>query len=141
MVMTPAEGSMFCRFERRIFEWRLTVDVTDIEDLANVSGHARIVGPGKLDLNSGPAQIGAHAKVSNGGDHGNGGRDVVEDAVGARLGKGHAHEDQGSHGHDGGDGEVPVGAMGGDMIVRRHGVGEAIDVEGVVTHPGGGRRA
>ena len=52
--------------------------------------------------------------------------------MGARLGEGHAHEDESGDGHYGADGEVPVRAMVGDGEVGL-GADNAVDVESLVS--------
>ena len=89
------------------------VDVAHIEDLTVETSNARVAAL-ELDSNAGPAKVRCHGEVCNGGDHGDRGGDVVEDAVLARLGGGKTDEGHGRDHHDGRDSPVPIGAMGGD---------------------------
>lgn len=63
----------------------LPVDVSDIEDLSEVSMNLGVV-PHILRLDTSLSQIGAHGEIGDGGHHGDRCRDVVEHTVGARLG-------------------------------------------------------
>lgn len=99
--------------------WNSPVDVSHIENLA---GTVSKVGPGdggvipmKLNDNRGLAQVGSHAVISNGGHHGDGGGDVVEDSVRPWFGEGHANENKGRSGHEGASCPVPVGAISRDL--------------------------
>jgi len=89
------------------------INVTDIEDL---TVQACDLGVAADELNGSwcPANVGSHAEVGDGGDHGDTGGDVVEDAVLARLGVGETEEGDGGGGHGGADGPVEVGAADGD---------------------------
>jgi hypothetical protein len=71
----------------------------------------------KLGDNRNLAQVGSHAEIGNGGNHGDGGSDVVEDAVRPWFGEGHANEEDGRSHHDGANCPVPVGSMGSDLKV------------------------
>lgn len=62
------------------------------------------VAPRELDCNRSETEVGAHCEIGDRGHHGDQGCDVVEDAVGTRLGEGKADEDEGGKGHDGADG-------------------------------------
>lgn len=108
------------------------INISDVEDFS-VAAVDHGVGASELDIDGRPAEIGGHGEISDGCDHGDGGCDVVEDTVSARLGHGKADEGKGRAGHDGGDGPVPVGAMGGDGDVDGL-VSVAVDGECHVTH-------
>lgn len=60
------------------------VNVSNVKDLTVLAMHKR-VGSEPFHLNGSPTQVRAHAEIGNGGNHGDGGGDVVEDAVGARF--------------------------------------------------------
>lgn len=79
------------------------IDVAHVEDRA-VGTVDLPVGALKLDADGGEAQVGAHGEVGNGCDQGDGGGDVVEDAVGARFGECESPEDEGRDKHDCSDG-------------------------------------
>ena len=82
------------------------IDVANVEDLTGETiSSAR--GAEELDIDGCLAQVGSHGEVRYGGDEGDGGGDVVEDAVGAGFGEAETQEDKGGDGHDGADGEVP----------------------------------
>lgn len=102
------------------------------EDLAHVSVDFRV--PAKeFDMDSGPAEIGSHAEVSNGSNHGDGGSNVVEDASVAGFCERQTHEGHGRDYHCGGYSPVPVGTINCQMVVGGHRVGEIIDAERMVT--------
>jgi len=61
------------------------INVTNIEDLT-VQACDLGVAADELDGSWCPANVGGHAEVGDGGDHGDTGGDVVEDTVLARLG-------------------------------------------------------
>jgi hypothetical protein len=84
-----------------------------VEDLTVETANLGVVAD-ELDGNAGPAKVGGHGEVGDGGNHGDHGGDVVEDTVLTRLGEGKTHEGNGRRDHDGGDGPVPVGTMSGD---------------------------
>jgi len=63
----------------------LPIDVSNVENLTEVSMDLRVA-PHELRLDTSLSQIGAHGEVSDGGNHGNGCRDIVEETVGARFG-------------------------------------------------------
>lgn len=67
----------------------IPVDVANIEDLALEALNYSIVAH-KFDIDWCPAQMGGHGVIGDRGDHGNAGRDVVEDTLIARLSK-HSH--------------------------------------------------
>lgn len=97
------------------------VDVANVEDLASaVDTSAVDLGRGgttELDNNRGLTEVRAHREVGDGGDHGDGSGDVVEEAVRARLGERQAHEGEGGSTHDGADGKVPVRRAVSDLEV------------------------
>lgn len=62
--------------------------------------HARIASF-ELDLDRSKAEIGAHSEISNSSDHRNERRDIVKDAVRARLGEGQADEAECRNRHHG----------------------------------------
>ena len=78
-----------------------------IEDLAVETSNFRVA-TDELDSNTSPAKVRGHGKVSNRGNHGNGGGDVVEDAVLARLGGRESNEGQCCSDHDSAHSPVPV---------------------------------
>ena len=94
-------------------KWSSPIDVSDVEDLT-VDTADDWVAAYEFDIDGSPAKVGAHGEVGNGGNHGDGCSDVVEDAVLAGLGDGKADKGKGRAGHDGADGPVPIGAMGSD---------------------------
>lgn len=109
------------------------VDVAHVEDLARArrrdGGGA---GAQELGLDGHLAEVGAHGEVGDAGHGRDAGRDVVEEAVALRLGRGEAHEDEGRGPHDGAYGEVPVRRPYGDLqvgVLRYHAVG----VEGLIS--------
>jgi hypothetical protein len=105
------------------------VNVTHVEDLTVYSGDSRVA-TSELNIDGGPAQIGCHAKVSNGCDHGDAAGDVVEDAVGAWLGEGVADECDCCNSHDCANGPIPIRSTDGDVNVRTPAVHDmAIDVQ------------
>ena len=91
---------------------RLT-DISHVEDLTVRAPDDRVVAR-ELDIDGGPAEVATHGEVGNRCNHGDGGGDVVEDTVLARLRQGETDEDEGRDGHDSRDGPVPVGSMGRD---------------------------
>jgi len=93
-------------------------DVANIKDLTIDTTDNRVVAR-ELDINRRPAQVGAHGEVRDRSDHGDGGGDIVEDAVVAGLGKGEAYEGEGRAGHDGRHGPIPIRAMSCDGDVDR----------------------
>lgn len=80
----------------------LPIDISDIEDLTIDAGNLGVTSQ-ELDGDGSPAKVGAHGEVGNGGNHGDGGRDIMEDTVCAALGETHADEDESGYGHHGGD--------------------------------------
>ena len=64
------------------------------------------------------AEVRCHGEIGNGGNHGDGGGDIVEDPVRAWFHEGHANENKGRGSHEGAGRPVPVGAMSGDLKVR-----------------------
>lgn len=69
------------------------VDVAHVEDLSGTSaGYLSASGSDELGLDGNLTEVGAHAEVRDAGCGRDGGREVVEEAVRLRLGKGHAHE-------------------------------------------------
>jgi len=84
-----------------------------VEDLTVETAHLGVVAD-ELDGNTGPAKVGSHGKVRDGGNHGDHGGDVVEDTVLTRLGEGKTHEGDGRSDHDSSHGPVPVGTVSGD---------------------------
>ena len=80
------------------FPTNIPVDVANIEDLSKGARNLRI-GTDELWTNTRLAQIGAHGEISDGGDHGDTGGDVVEETVCARLGEGEANEGESGDNH------------------------------------------
>ena len=74
------------------------IDISHIEDFTKLAGHLGIR-PDELGLDASLAEVSAHGEVCNGSDHGDGGRDVVEDSMWARLGEGQACEGEGGDKH------------------------------------------
>ena len=60
------------------------VDVSDVEDLSHVAMNFG-AGALELNLNSGPAKVGAHAEVGDARNQGDARSDVVEQAVRSRF--------------------------------------------------------
>jgi hypothetical protein len=87
--------------------------IPHVEDLTVETANLGVVAD-ELDSNAGPAKVGSHGEVCNGGDHGDHGSNVVEDTVLARLGEGKTHEGDGRSDHDSSHGPVPVGTVSGD---------------------------
>jgi hypothetical protein len=81
------------------------IDVSDIEDLTHIASHLRVAAL-ELNLDGGPTQIAAHAKVRDRSDQRDTGGDVVEDALIAGLSERQAHERKGGSSHNSCDGEV-----------------------------------
>ena len=79
----------------------IPVNVSHIEDLAEHARNLGVVVSDEFHLNASLAKIGAHGEIGNGSDHGDGSSDVVEHAVGARLGKGETGKDQSRGEHHG----------------------------------------
>lgn len=67
------------------------VDISHIEDFTKLAGHLGIR-PDEFGLDTSLAEVGAHSEVRDGSNHGNGGSDIVEDSMWARLGEGQACE-------------------------------------------------
>lgn len=61
------------------------------------------VAAGELDGDGSLTKVGTHGEVGNSGDHGDGSGNIMEDAMGARLGEGKADKDEGRDGHNGSD--------------------------------------
>ena len=142
----------------RVFMSDSPIDVANVVDLPVGPAHDGVVAL-VLDGDGREAQVGAHGEVSDGGDEGDGGGDVVEDALLAGLPRREAHKDEGRGRHARAHGPIPVGAADGDGNVGRgalsvhvvsayasrgrcmHGGGAyvhgvAVDVEGVVAQVG-----
>ena len=86
------------------------VDVANVVDLAVNPSNLRVA-TDELDIDWRPAQMRSHCEVRDSGDHGDGGSDVVEDAMCAWLHQGEGDEGDGSASHHRSDSPVPVGAM------------------------------
>lgn len=69
---------------RLIKSQSLPVNVANVEDLTKGAGDLG-VGTNEFGANASLSQVGAHGEVGDSGDHSNGGGDVVEEAVCARL--------------------------------------------------------
>ena len=96
------------------------VNVPDVEDFTRAgSGNRGTARTHKLGRDGSLSQTRGHRVVGNGSDQGDGGRDVVEQPVAARLAEAHAHKGEGRCPHDGANGPVPVGAMIGDLKTCR----------------------
>lgn len=109
------------------------VDVPNIEDLT-VNTADLGVAAAELNVDRGPAKVGSHGEVGNGGGHGNSGSDVMENTMLTRLGNSKTGEDEGRQGHDSSHCPVPVGAADGDGDVSALAVDSvAIDAQGVVS--------
>ena len=89
------------------------IDVANVEDLTVIAAHDRVVAE-ELDLDRDEAKVAGHCEVSDGGNHGNSGRDVVEDALLARLRLRQTGEDESRDSHACADCPVPVGAADGN---------------------------
>ena len=74
------------------------VNVSDIEDFAQVPRDLRVTSH-VFRLDASLSKICSHCKVCDGGDHGDGGGDIMEDAVGTRLAVGETDKDQCRHEH------------------------------------------
>lgn len=75
------------------------VDVSHIKDFTKLASHLGI-GADKLGFDASLAEVGAHGEICNGGDHGDGGSDIMEDSVWTGLGEGQACESDGGDKHD-----------------------------------------
>ena len=64
----------------------LPVNVANVEDLTNGAGDLGI-GTDEFSTDTSLSQVGAHSEVSDTGDHGDSSGNVVEKAVGTRLGE------------------------------------------------------
>lgn len=94
-------------------------------------------------MDTGPTKVGCHREISDRCNHGDCCSDVVEDTLLARLGEGQTHEGKGGYHHDSGHSPVPVGSMGGEVVVCDNGLAlraEAVDSERLIAcrHFGGG---
>lgn len=132
----------------------IPVDIPNIEDLSDAASHLGVVVAHEFNWDPGLAQVGTHGEIGNGSDHGDGGRDVVEHAMGPGLGVGETGEGKGSDEHYRTDGlctldqrplpaadgsgswtyKIPVRAMGGDGNVGAAAVDDVVAVgdDGVV---------
>lgn len=108
------------------------INVSNVENLSHVSGYLRIRSL-ELNLNSSPAQVGAHREVGNRSYHSNGGSDVVEDSLVLVLLERHSNEGTSSDNHDSTYCEIPVASSDCDVVVGEHCVSEAVLGESVVT--------
>ena len=70
----------------------LPIDVSNIENLTEIARHFGVCA-NELRLDASLAQIGAHGKVCNCCNHGDGCGNVMEDSMGTRLGVRHSDED------------------------------------------------
>ena len=61
--------------------------------------------------------IRSHSEVSNRSHERNSSRDIMKDPIATRDSEAHADEDESRDNHDGRDGPVPIGAMGGDVDI------------------------
>ena len=61
------------------------VDISNVEDFTKIARHLGVAAH-ELGFDASLPQIGAHGEIRNGSDHGDGGRDVVEDTMRTRLG-------------------------------------------------------
>ena len=87
--------------------------IPHVEDLTVETANLGVIAD-ELDSNAGPAKVGSHGEVCNGGDHGDHGSNIVEDTVLARLGESKTHEGDGRSDHDSSHSPVPVGTVSGD---------------------------
>ena len=92
------------------------IDVSDVEDLA-VLATDYWVGASKLDRYGREAKVRCHGEVRNRRDHKKTSRDVVENAVGGRLGQGVTEDSDPANGHHGGDSPIPVATANGNSNV------------------------
>lgn len=103
----------------------MKVDQPDIVDFAV---HASDLGITALELdgNTSPSQMRSHGEVSNRCDHGDGGGDVVENALLARLCGGKTTEGDCACNHQSRDGPVPI-----RTVIRNGDIGRGI-ADGVI---------
>jgi len=110
------------------------VDVANIEDLAVKTSNLGVAAD-ELNSNASPAKVRSHREVSDGGNHGNGCSDVVEDTLLARLGGRKSNEGECCSDHDRTHSPVPIrtadgdGNLGGGVVD-----GIVIDLKCSVTH-------
>ena len=84
----PDLVSLNSQMTRRIC---IPINVSNVEDLTEIASDLG-VGAHELRLDASLSQVGAHGEVGDGRDHRDGGSDVMEDTVRARLRKGQASE-------------------------------------------------
>lgn len=108
------------------------INVASIENSTIGTGHLGVTAV-KLNWNRGHSQVGAHSEIGNAGDHADSSGDIVEDTLSARLPRSKSEEHDGGKPHKGADGEIEVGAMGGDSDVGEAAVDKVvIDVDSVI---------
>lgn len=86
----------------KFFPVCIPVDVSNIEDLTQVTRHLRIRS-NELRRNPSLSQIGTHGEIGDRSDHGDRSSYVVENAVGARDGERETSEGDGGHEHHSAD--------------------------------------
>ena len=112
---------LFCHTgPRMLFRIRtgpvLPVNVAHVVNLARETAHDGIR-PKKLDADRRPAEMGAHGKVGNEGNHGDGSRQIVKGPVLARLLMAEEEEDGSREAHDCADGEIGTRPVLGESDV------------------------
>lgn len=90
----PGKASCEEKVEKQKRRRHEPVDVSDVEYFARACG-SDLAAADKLDSDGDLAEVAAHAKVGDGGNKEQQGRDIVEEAVRLGLGKGPGHDDQG----------------------------------------------
>ena len=81
----------------------IPINIANVEDLAERARHLGVASD-ELRLDTSLSQVGTHSEIGDSCDHSDRSGDVMEDAVGTRLGERQASESEGRNKHHRADG-------------------------------------